>query len=60
MIRTTIEFIASIQEDHKKWNIRTKPWFRGESGHEKPLCPKIVKYTAKQENYFIQTFRRQA
>jgi hypothetical protein len=60
MIRTTIEFITSIQEDYKKWNPRTKPWFGGESGHEKSLCPKIAKYTAEQENDFVQTFRRQA
>ena len=37
-----------------------KPWFRGESGDQLPLCPKIAKYTASEENYLLQSFRRQA
>jgi len=60
MIKSTIEFITSIQKDLKNWDPRTKPWFRGESGSEAPLCPKIAKYTAEQENHFVQSFWRKA
>ncbi len=60
MIRSTVEFIKSIQEDLNKWPPKTKPWFRGESGNELPLLPKIAKYTKEQENYFVQSFRRKA
>jgi len=60
MIRSTIELITAIQTDRKKWNPRTKPWFRGESGNDPPLCPKIAKYSTEQENYLVQSFRRKA
>ena len=60
MITSTIKFIQTLKEDLKKWDVRTKPWFRGESGENAPLCPKIAAYTTEQENYFVQSFRRKA
>jgi hypothetical protein len=60
MIKTIIELIDSIKRDLKTWDTRTKPWFRGESGNEKPLCPKIESYESHEENYMLQSFRRQA
>jgi hypothetical protein len=60
MIKSTIQLIKSIQDDLAKWGNECKPWFRGESGDEPPLCPKIAKYAANEENYLLQSFRRQA
>lgn len=60
MIKTTTQLIHKIQEDLNSWGNDTKPWFRGESGNHPPLCPKIAKYNANEENYFLQSFRRQA
>ena len=60
MIQSTLDFIKSIQEDLAKWKQGVHPWFRGESGPESVLCPRIAKYTALQENHFVQSFRRKA
>ncbi len=60
MIKSVTQLIAAIQADVSKWGNITKPWFRGESGDQLPLCPKIAKYTASEENYLLQSFRRQA
>ena len=60
MINSITQLIEAIQGDLSIWDAGAKPWFRGESGIQPPLCPKISKYTASQENYFMQSFRRQA
>lgn len=60
MIESVIQLISEIQSDLPKWGKEIKPWFRGESGDERPLCPKIAKYTDSEENYLLQSFRRQA
>jgi hypothetical protein len=60
MIKSIGDLIDSIKRDLRTWDTKTKPWFRGESGDEKPLCPKIASYKANEENYLLQSFRRQA
>ena len=60
MINSITQFIEAIQGDLPKWDAGTKPWFRGESGSERPLCPKISEYSHSKDNYFLQSFRRQA
>jgi hypothetical protein len=60
MIKSITQLIAEIQDDLSRWGASTKPWFRGESGDNPPLCPKIAKYSANEENYLLQSFRRQA
>ena len=60
MIKTVTGLIMAIRRDLSNWSAETKPWFRGESGNDPPLGPKIIKYTAHQENYLLQSFRRQA
>lgn len=60
MIKSVTELIAAIKDNLANWGAGTKAWFRGESGTERPLCPKIAKYSAHQENYLLQSFRRQA
>ena len=60
MIKSITQLITEIQADLSRWGDSIKPWFRGESGDYPPLCPKIAKYTANEENYLLQSFRRQA
>lgn len=60
MIKSITKLIAAIQGDLNNWDTGTKPWFRGESGDESPLCPKIANHSAHEENYLLQSFRRQA
>ena len=60
MIKSIIEFVKAIQDDLAKWDTGIRPWFRGESGCLPSLCPKIAEYSAKQENYLVQSFRRKA
>jgi len=61
MIRHINEFIDKIMNDLTKWDEGVKPWFRGESGNKHlPLCPKIQKFESNEENYLLQSFRRQA
>ena len=60
MIKSITQLIAEMQVGLSRWGETTKPWFRGESGDQLPLCPKIAKYTANKENYLLQSFRRQA
>ncbi len=60
MIRSVDEFIAAIKTDLARWRPKLRPWFRGESGGDPPLCPKIAKFNASQENYLVQSFRRRA
>ncbi len=60
MIKSITELIANIKTDLATWDVCAKPWFRGESGNKSPLCPEIAQHSASQENYFLQSFRRQA
>ena len=60
MIRSIIEFISAVKDDLTKWEPRITPWFRGESGNDPPLCPKVARYSAEHENYLLQSFRRKA
>lgn len=60
MIRSVSEFVTAVKADLARWEPRVRPWFRGESGHEPVLCPKIAAYSAEQENYLLQSFRRKA
>lgn len=61
MIRNVLSFIRAIEKDIKNWSPNTRPWFRGESGADwPPLTPKVAKWTADQENYLLQSFRRKA
>jgi len=55
-----ITFITAVLNDASKWKKLTRPWFRGESGTEQPLCPNIAKYNEAQENHLVQSFRRKA
>ncbi len=59
-IENVTEFISVIQDNLDKWGPGVKPWFRGESGNNPNLCPKIASYEYHEENYFLQSFRRQA
>ena len=60
MIGSIRKFIKSIKADLKKWSPNLRPWFRGESGNDPPLCPRIAKFGASQENHLVQSFRRKA
>jgi hypothetical protein len=60
MIQSVTELISEIKNDLATWDTGTKPWFRGESGDNPPLCPKIADYKYYEENYFLQSFRRKA
>ena len=60
MIRTVTGLIQAFKADLAHWDSEIKLWFRGESGSKPPLCPKISEYTASQENFLTQSFRRQA
>ena len=60
MINSITELIAALKSDLATWGECAKPWFRGESGNELPLCPKIAPYSAHEENYLLQSFQRQA
>ncbi len=60
MIKSVYQFISAIQGDLPKWEKCRKPWFRGESSDEPPLCPKIAKFNAEQKNHLVQSFRRKA
>jgi len=60
MIQSINHLIEAISSDLKKWAPEAKPWFRGESGDGRSLCPKIANYKLTEENYLLQSFRRQA
>ena len=60
MIKSLNELTDSIDRDLSQGEAGVKPWFRGEAGHDSPLCPKIAKYGFPQENFILQSFRRQA
>lgn len=60
MIKKVTEFISAIQNDLDKWDSGVKPWFRGESGDDPYLCPKIASFKHNEENYLLQSFRRKA
>jgi len=61
MIKSVTDFITEIKRDLNKWEPKTKPWFRGESGNRKYfLCPKIADYEHNHENHLLQSFRRKA
>ena len=61
VIESISKFIDVIKADLAKWRPNLRPWFRGESsGEDPPLCPKIAKFNASQENHLVQSFRRMA
>ena len=60
MITSVTQLINTVKEDLQNWEEECMPWFRGESGNQPALCPKIANYTYNQENYLLQSFRRQA
>ena len=60
MIKSINHLIETISSDLKKWAPEAKPWFRGESGDGPSLCPKIANHKLTEENYLLQSFRRQA
>ena len=60
MIKSITQFIEAIKADLDRWEAGVKPWFRGESGGDPPLRPKISNYATSQENHLLQSFRRQA
>jgi hypothetical protein len=60
MIKKVNDLIAKVNNDLTEWDDRIKPWFRGESGNQSSLCPKIAKYNDIEENYLLQSFRRKA
>jgi len=59
-IESITQLIRAIDDDLSKWGREIKPWFRGESGDQPPLCPKIANFSANEENYLLHSFRRQA
>jgi hypothetical protein len=60
MINNVKDLIAAINDDLAQWDDGMKPWFRGESNDQSPLCPKIAEYDEKEENYLLQSFRRKS
>ena len=69
MINSIAEFLAAIQEDLSRWDVNVKPWFRGVSDNDvdelgepasQGLEPRIANHNEVEENYFNQSFRRQA
>lgn len=61
MFRNVLRFIRAVEKDLKNWDPNIRPWFRGESEKNwPPLKPKIANWTADQENYLLQSFRRKA
>jgi hypothetical protein len=62
MIKSMIEFISAVKDGLAKWEYPrlVRPWFRGESGDEPRLSPKIARYSKEEENYLLQSFRRKA
>lgn len=61
MYQKITALIDRVKGDLEQWPTGTVPWFRGESPEDEQfLMSKIAKYTAAEENYLLQTFRRQA
>lgn len=61
MYQKITALIDRVKGDLEQWPTGTVPWFRGESPEDEQfLLPKIAKYMAAEENYLLQTFRRQA
>jgi hypothetical protein len=60
MINNVKDLIEAINYDLTQWDDGIKPWFRGESDDQSPLCPKIAEYDENEENYLLQSFRRKA
>jgi hypothetical protein len=60
LIKTILEFIKSIEDDLACWPNNIKPWFRGESGINSSLTPKVTGLNGSQELYLLQSFRRKA
>ncbi len=63
MIKSVIEFISAVRNDLAVWHSSSepiRPWFRGESGNDPPLRPRIAGYSKEKENYLLQSFRRKA
>jgi hypothetical protein len=60
MIRTARQYVDTILEEVDKWRVYKHPWFRGESGNDRPLTPKIADHDSGHENYLLQSFRRKA
>ena len=60
VITSVIQLVNTVKEDLQNWDKDCKPWFRGESGDQPALYPKISNYTYNQENYLLQSFSKQA
>ncbi len=69
MIGCVGEFVEAVTLELATWQEQSgpvSPWFRGESDNDReedrdpPLCPKIARYSAEEENHLLQTFRRKA
>jgi hypothetical protein len=60
VITSVTQLIDTVKDDLQNWDKECKPWFRGESGDDPALCPKVATYNNHQENYLLQSFRRQA
>jgi hypothetical protein len=60
MIQSVTKLIEEIKKDLATWDLGTKPWFRGESGDDPLLCPKIAAFKHNEENYLLQSFQRKA
>ena len=56
MISSVIQFIRSVERNLKLWPADSRPWFRGESGKDKPLTPKVAGLTPEKELYLLQSF----
>ncbi|MHA1942482.1 MAG: FRG domain-containing protein [Candidatus Hodarchaeales archaeon] len=60
MIKTISEYTEKLLKDFESWPRCKTPWFRGESGDNPSLLPKISNYQVEKENFILQSFRRQA
>ena len=60
LIDSVSQLVEKISSDLATWEHGEKPWFRGESSNSPALSPKIASYSHSEENYLLQSFRRQA
>jgi len=60
VIKSVTDFADAIKRDLSTWDSRTTPWFRGESGSDPALQPKVATLNEQQENHLLQSFRRRA
>jgi hypothetical protein len=57
VLRTVNQVIDAVRGDLDRWDCRS-PWFRGESGIDDTLKPRLFQHNY-DENFLLQTFRRQ-